>query len=63
MKNNLNKLDKYLGERVKVTVLSGKIYHLKILSCSPDYIKGFDDERMNIQIKNNRISKIEVMKK
>lgn len=54
MENNLRKLDKYLGKRVKVTEYSGKSFFFNVRGCGTykgnDYISGFDDERINQRV-------------
>jgi hypothetical protein len=55
MRNNLNKLDKYLGKRVKITKRNGKVLFLNVRGTGKDttdgeYISGFNDERMNTRI-------------
>ena len=54
MKNNLSKLDKFLGRRVKITKRNGETLFLNVRGTGKDkegeYISGFDDERMNRRI-------------
>lgn len=63
MRNGLNKYDKYLGERVKITDKLGDTFHMKVMSSGEFYIQGFDDERMNRVIQILSIENIEVVKK
>ena len=63
MKNNLNKYDKYLGERVKILDKWGDTFFIKVMGCDETFIKGFDDERLNRKIRLKSIEDIEVVKK
>jgi hypothetical protein len=63
MKNNLNKYDKYLGERVKITDHLGDTFYIRVMGNDQDYIKGFDDERLNRKVRVTSIKNVEVVGK
>ena len=63
MKSNLNKYDKYLGERVKITDKLGDVFYIRVMGNDETHIKGFDDERLNRRISILSIKNIEVVKK
>lgn len=58
-----SELDKYLGERVKITDKLGDTFYMRVMSCGNNHIKGFDDERLNRSISILSIQNIEVVKK